>query len=68
MVKYYFVGFTAKQKDGMVVTGNDVMYVRNASLEEIEGSIIEKGDYSHAVVTSLKDLSEKEYEMLKGKE
>ena len=66
MTKYYFVSYLMSQ-DATMTYGCCVMAVKNKSLKEIAAELASMNGWDKPVViTCLKDLSKKEYEMLKG--
>lgn len=69
MTKYYFISYLGTNNLGALVYGNCTAIINNASVLEI-GEMIQKknGFKSPATLLCLKDLTKKEYEMLKGDE
>ena len=67
MTKYYFISYLMSQ-DAIKTYGCCIMAVKDKSLIEIGGELASMNGWDKpAVITCLKDLSKKEYEMLKGK-
>ncbi len=67
MTKHYFVAYQGHDKKGNLISGHTLIRATDASLNGISKYIASANDLDgDVVVTCLKDLSKKEYEMLKG--
>lgn len=65
MTKYYFISFIGDTLDGISISGCRLYRVENASLAQLMEVIKEVNKLKSAVITSMKDLTEEEYNMLK---
>lgn len=65
MTKYYFISYIGIRNNGSTVAGCTVFKATDMSLLEICEIISFRNDFKKpCVITSLKDLSEKEFKML----
>lgn len=67
MTKYYFVSYIS-QTDKGVAYNHCLFKAVDITLNGIAREIQENKDCSEVVILSLKDLTEEEYEMLRGNE
>lgn len=65
MTKHYFVSYISFD-NGTTKRGHGLLTVTNQSLSEIAKVIAQENNTENITITCLQDLSEEEYNMLKG--
>ncbi len=66
MTKYYFIAYIGTKDQYVPISGNGLYKAKDASLAQIAEAIKEKNNLETVIITSMKDLTEEEYNMLKG--
>ena len=66
MTKYYFIAYDGIKDQNVSRSGCGLYMVENSSLIQIIEAIKEKNNLKSAAITSMKDLTEEEYNMLEG--